>query len=147
MNPFEYPFDAEFLLSKKKRLRRELLAASDRFTEIRLAILGGSTTSDIKLLLELFLLRHGIKPTFFESEYNRFYEDAVFGNPELDAFHPDLVFIHTTYRNILRFPAPTDTPEEIQSALQAEYCRFAAVWASLEQKYRCARTQRTRTAE
>ena len=137
MKEFEYPFDAEYLLSKKKRLRRELLAASDHYPEVRAAILGGSTTSDIKQLLELFLLHHGIKPTFFESEYNRFYEDAVFGNPELDALSPELIFIHTTWRNIRCFPELTDSPEEVQEKLESEYQRFVSVWESLARKYHC----------
>ena len=137
MKEFEYPFDAEYLLSKKKRLKRELLAASEQFLEIKAAILGGSTTSDIKQLLELFLLHHGIKTTFFESEYNRFYEDAVFGNPELDELGPDLVFIHTTWRNIRRFPELTDSPEAVQEKLESEYQRFVSVWKALAEKYHC----------
>ncbi|MBO4419619.1 MAG: HAD family hydrolase [Oscillospiraceae bacterium] len=137
MKQFEYPFDADYLLSKKKRLKRELLAASDQFLEIKIAILGGSTTSDIRQILELFLLHHGIKPAFFESEYNRFYEDAVFGNPELDELKPDLVFIHTTYRNVRNFPALSDSSEAVQEKLETEFGRFRSVWEALEQKYHC----------
>lgn len=137
MKELEYPFDAQLLLSKKKRLKRELLAASEHFLEIKVAILGGSTTSDVRQLLELFLLHHGIKPSFFESEYNRFYEDAVFGNPELEAFQPDVVYLHTGYRNLHSFPALGDTEAEVSEKLQAEYGRFVSVWEALARRFRC----------
>ena len=60
----------------------------------RIAILGGSTTHDVKDMLELFLLNYGIVPEFYESEYNQYYQDIMFDNPELAAFHPDLIYIH-----------------------------------------------------
>ena len=92
MKQLEYPYDSDYILRKKKAIRRELLAREGiQYIGKKIAILGGSTTSDIKQILELFLLNYGIKPEFYESEYNRYYEDAVFGNPELDEFMPDMV--------------------------------------------------------
>ncbi len=137
MKLLEYPFDAEEILLKKKKIKRELLNSDKEFLEKRIAILGGSTTSDIRQILELFLLNHGIKPVFYESEYNKYYEDAVFGNEELDAFRPDVVLIHTTNRNILNFPDMTDNVEEIERKLESEYLRFVAVWSGLAEKFRC----------
>lgn len=139
MKELTYPFDAEQLLKKKKSLKRKLLEQLDGQPCItkKIAILGGSTTNDIKLMLELFLLQEGIRPSFYESEYNRFYEDAVFGNEELDSFAPDFVIIHTTNRNILQFPKVSDSPEEITRKLEEEYMRFQRVWESLSQKFHC----------
>ena len=53
-----YPFDVNELLRKKKSIRRDLLANSD-LIEKRIAILGGSTTAEVKDMLELFLLSEG----------------------------------------------------------------------------------------
>ena len=58
MKELEYPFDNEYILKKKKSLKKQLLE-NDNFIEKNIAILGGSTTSDIKLILELFLLNQG----------------------------------------------------------------------------------------
>ena len=71
MKILEYPFDENYILSKKKKIKKELLESGRDFTDTRIAILGGSTTNDIKLVMELFLLDYGIKPSFYESEYNR----------------------------------------------------------------------------
>ncbi len=51
----EYPFDWEYLNRKKKSLKRELEANKETFIEKKIAILGGSTTNELKLNLELFL--------------------------------------------------------------------------------------------
>ena len=138
MKQLEYPYDSDYILRKKKAIRRELLAREDiKYIEKKIAILGGSTTSDIKQILELFLLNYGIKPEFFESEYNKYFEDAVFGNPELDDFKPDLVFVHTTTRNIARFPSVTDSPEQIDALLEETMGRFEQVWKALADRFQC----------
>ena len=67
----KYPFDSEWILKKKKGIRRELLASDQSFLEKKIAVLGGSTTSDIVKILDLFLLNAGIKAEFYESEYNK----------------------------------------------------------------------------
>ena len=138
MKELEYPFDPDYILRKKKAIRRQLLERPDiKYIDKKIAILGGSTTSDIRQILELFLLDYGIRPEFWESEYNKFFEDAVFGNEELDAFAPDLVFVHTTTRNIISFPRAGQSPEEVDALLDAEYLRFEKVWQSLEVRYGC----------
>ncbi len=138
MKQLEYPYDPDYILRKKKAIRRELLAREGiRYIEKKIAILGGSTTSDIKQILELFLLNYGIRPEFFESEYNKYYEDAVFGNSELDDFKPDLVFVHTTARNIERFPSVTDSPEQIDALLEETMGRFEQIWQALSDRFKC----------
>ena len=125
LKELEYPFDSDFILRKKKALKRQLTEREGvTYIDKKIAILGGSTTSDIKLILELFLLNYGIRPEFYESEYNQYYEDAVFGNPELDEFAPDLVFIHTTSRNIKNFPVVTDSEEAVNSLADDEMAKF-----------------------
>lgn len=72
----------------------------------RVAVLGGSTTDDIVSVLELFLLDMGFECEFYQSEYGQFWQDAVFSNEELDSFKPDIVYIHTSLRNLSFSPTP-----------------------------------------
>lgn len=137
MKELEYPFDEEYILRKKKKIKRELLKNECGYLEKKIAILGGSTTSDIKLILELFLLNYGIKPVFYESEYNQFYEDAIFGNDELDLFKPDIVFIHTSNRNIIDYPKITDSKQDVDYKLNSEFERFLSIWNSIENRFEC----------
>lgn len=105
MKELEYPFDSSFLLQKRRKLKKALLADGSARMEKRIAVLGGSTTNDIVSMLELFLLNCGIQPVFYQSEYAQYWQDAMFDAPELAAFQPDLIFIHTTSRNITEAPA------------------------------------------
>ena len=101
MIELEYPFDSEYIIKKRKSLKRTLLADGTSRMKKKIAVFGGSTTNDIVVYLELFLLNYGIEPEFYQSEYNKFYEDAVFGNAQLDSFAPDIIYIHTTNRKTL----------------------------------------------
>lgn len=136
MKELEYPFDNEYILKKKKSLKKQLLE-NDNFIEKNIAILGGSTTSDIKLILELFLLNQGIKPKFYESEYNQYYQDAMFQNSELEEFKPDIIYIHTTNRNITLYPTITNSKEEVENLLLNEYNKFSNMWDKLKSTYNC----------
>lgn len=103
----------------------------------KIAILGGSTTRDIRDILELFLLNYGIRPCFYESEYNQYYADGMFPNPALEEFHPDILYIHTSNRNIEQYPSLEDDRTLVTQKLQAEYERFQALWEHLHAVYGC----------
>lgn len=137
MRELEYPFDSAFLLKKRKALKRQLSEEKRDWLDKRIAILGGSTTHDIRDMLELFLLNQGIRPTFYESEYAQYWQDAMFPNPTLEDFRPDLIYIHTSLRNLTAFPALTDSPERVEELLNAEYARFEGMWERLGKVYAC----------
>lgn len=132
----QYPFDIKLLTRKKQFIKNELLAKG-RHLEKRVAVLGGSTTHDIVEMIELFLLDNGIRPIFYESEYNKFWEDAMFGNPALDNFRPDVVFIHTTARNIQSWPEIDMAQKAVENVFDQTAGRFEAMWASLAEKFKC----------
>ena len=137
MDCFQYPLDTEQLLRKKRRIRRELLAQNPHPLKKKVAILGGSTTNEVADQLGLFLLQYGIEAEFYQSEYAQYWQDAMFGTPELDAFHPDIIYIHTTWRNITDFPTTQSAADEIDSMLDAQYQHFLTMWQKLSQKFHC----------
>lgn len=137
MQELEYPFNPEYLIKKKKSLKRLLLESNNNFIDIRIAILGGSTTDEIKNMMELFLLNYGIRPSFYESEYNMFYEDIMFDNKELTEFSPDIIYFHTSNRNISVWPSVSDTEEEVESLIKSIYDKFELLWNKASDKYHC----------
>lgn len=138
MRELEYPFDAEEILKKKRAIKKNLLAENNaNYIEKKIAILGGQTTQNIKAILELFLLNYGIKPIFYESEYNQYYEDGMFPNIELEEFAPDIVYVCTCVRNIIDYPLVSDTKQVVDEKRQALVSKFYGLWDSIAQKYHC----------
>jgi len=138
LKELEYPFDAESVLKRKKTLKKQLLSDdSMSFIGKKIAILGGETTQNIKIMLELFLLNYGIKPEFYESEYNQFYEDGMFPNPELEEFAPDLIYVCTCIRNIVDFPDISDNRDVVETKKKNVVNKFYGLWDALASKYHC----------
>ncbi len=131
-----YPFDAAEIMQKRRKLLRALKEQGSSM-KLRIAVLGGSTTSDIVKMLELFLRNRGIEPEFYESEYAQYWQDAMFPNAELEAFKPELIFIHTSSRNVQDFPAVTDSKELCEHKLEQAYSHFSQMWERLAQVYAC----------
>ena len=138
MQELSYPFDSGYILKNKKKLRRLLLSDGRTRFKKKIAFLLGSTADDIIKVTELFLLDMGIECGFYKSEYNKFWEDGVFGNPELEEFAPDIIVIHTTNRNVrsYRFDMSLDM-QDIDDMLDEEYGRFKTLWESLKDRYNC----------
>ncbi len=132
-----YPFDSAAILQKRRRLLRTLREQAQGAVPLRIAVLGGSTTNDIILTLELFLRNRGIAPVFWESEYAQYWNDAMFENPELEAFAPELIFIHTTSRNVQEYPVLQDSAEVVEHKLEMAYSHFEQMWERLSAVYQC----------
>ena len=131
-----YPFDSNFLLRKKKIIKKQLLQADGaKFIEKKIAILCGSTVNEIQDMLELFLLNQGIRPIFYVSEYNKYWEDVIFDNQELKTFEPDIIYIHTSTRNIITWPNVRNTAEEVSVLLEETYTHFSAIWDKIAEQY------------
>lgn len=137
MRELQYPFDAKYILKKRRFIKKQLLSEEREWIEKRVAILGGSTTHDIKDMLEIFLLNQGIRAVFYESEYNQFYEEVMFGEGEVSSFNPDLIYIHTSSRNITLWPEVADDVAVVEDKLQTEMQRFTSVWQKALDTYQC----------
>ncbi len=135
-NLFTPPFSDQLLI-KRKKIKRELLSQHVDWQDKKIAVLGGSTTHDIKDILELFLLYHGIRPTFYESEYNQYWQDIMFDNEELLNFKPDIIFIHTSNRNIMRYPDISDSKDIVDNLLENTFKHYSEMWDRVDEKYGC----------
>ncbi len=130
LRDIQFPITAANILRRRHALKKELLA-QPHLNPAKIAILGGSTTSEVRSMLELFLLTQGIQPTFYESGYNRFSEDVLFENPDLWRFKPDVVFVHTTWHNISQFPELMEPEDEVDDRVRREVARFVTLWEKI----------------
>ncbi|MFJ7699424.1 HAD-IIIC family phosphatase [Lysinibacillus fusiformis] len=136
MEVLDYPFDSEYIL-KKKRSIKKLLLERGNLIEKKIAILSGSTVGELQNILELFLLKHGIKPIFYQGSYNRFYEETVYENLELTKFNPDIIYIHTTVKNIMDFPSPFEIASVTEQKINTIIQNYIDVWDNIEKKFNC----------
>jgi len=132
----KYPFDPFELLRKKKSLKKEL--CRKKMTEKKIAILGGSTFSEVMDMMELFLLDVGIKPIFYQSDYNRYYEESIFVGSTLKSFSPDVIYLHTSNVNILKYPTRCDSIKTTSRLVASEVKRYKSIWDSLDKSFKCA---------
>lgn len=121
------PTSAADLIRKRKKLKHELLKQTNLLCK-RVAILGGSTTTEVRSMLEMYLLAEGIDPTFYESGYNRYAEDILSENPALWNFKPEIVFIHTTWHNVSQYPELLESEPDVESRVRQEMARFESLW-------------------
>ena len=137
MKELTFPFDNSFIIKNKKKLKKILLNSNSSRIKKKIAVLCGSTANDIVSSLELFLLDCGIEPLFYISEYNKYWEDAVFGNDELENFQPDIIIIHTTSRNITEFSESfSETVQTVNQKIDSQFEKFSQMWEKL-QRFNC----------
>jgi FkbH-like protein len=127
---------AEMLLRKRRALLRELRVEPNS-TEVRIAILGGSTTSEVADFIELLLLDRGIQPILYQSGFNRYFEEAVVEPSRLNEFTPEIAYVHTSSTNIQGFPPIQATESVLNECVGAELRRFAEIWQSLANHTGC----------
>jgi FkbH-like protein len=130
---FAWPVDGSYLARNARKLIRQF-RSRDLQRKVRIAILGGSTSQELSSFLEVLLLERGFDPEFWQSEFGRYWEDGALGNEELDAFAPDIVYIHTGSQNIRNWPELTATVSEAQAAAESEFQRFAQIWDGLRSR-------------
>jgi FkbH-like protein len=126
----------DFLLLKRNTLRRQFLT-NENLQDVRIAVLGGSTTNEVVDLLELLLLADGFRPAFYQSEYNRYYEEAVFEPEKLLSFRPDITYIHTSFVNVHGFPPLTASASDFDESVAIQVQRFENIWRSLQDRISC----------
>lgn len=131
-----YACSVDDIFMKRKSLRNAL-AAAEGLQELRVGVLGGTTTDEVVNLLELLLLSDGFRPVFHKSEYGRFYEDAVHDPHALIEFKPNLVYLHTSCLNVQNPPPINCTEADLPRYVEAEMARYREIWDSLERNVGC----------
>lgn len=129
-----YPLDVAYLQRRHKKLRRSL-KQSVSGNSLRLAILGGSTTNEVANYIELFLLNEGVNVEIYQSDYDQYFQEAVFENRALEDFSPEYIYIHTSCMNITQWPAFSDDQKRVDEKLEEQFNHFAAVWTALAERY------------
>lgn len=129
----DYPLDSHKFLRKKHSLKRELLA-NENFIIKRIAILGGTSTGEIKEQLEIFLLNSNIRPDFYECEYGQYYETVMFEDEDLKVFNPEIIYIHISNENLKSL---NDADKISEDRAKDEFIKLEFIWQKLNESFEC----------
>jgi FkbH-like protein len=116
------------------RFYRALPASLRGLSSIKLAILGGFTTHQLRVLIELYLFAAGISAEIYEADYGVFRQEILDPSSDLYHFEPGVIFLATHWRNIGHLPALTDPAEKVAELLEAEYREWALLWETAHQR-------------
>ena len=103
-------------------------------SRIKLAILGGFTTHQLRDLVELYLFAAGVSVEIYESDYGVFRQEILDPSSALYEFAPNVVFLATHWRNIGHLPALSDSPRRVGDLLEAEYRDWSQLWQTVHDR-------------
>lgn len=120
------------------KLRRWLLptvAAGAPDRRLRLAVLGGPTTTQLVQLIEAFLAAEGIAAEIFEAEYGVFRQEILSPGSKLDLFRPQIVFLATGFADISQFPVPEMSRDAVAGLADAEVASWVTLWETANRRW------------
>jgi FkbH-like protein len=102
---------------------------------VRLAILGGPTTIQLRQLIELFLAGEGIAAEIYEAEYGLFRQEILTPGSGLDSFGPEIVLLATGARDVTRLPPLDADAAAVQQFAETELADWMQLWETAKARW------------
>lgn len=110
-------------------------SAQDSAHALRLAIVGGPTTVQLRQLIEIFLAAEGIPAVIFEGDYGLFRQEILHPGSALDSFRPDLLFLAVGVRDVVRFPSIEASSVDAECLAAAELSDWSSLWETARSRW------------
>jgi FkbH-like protein len=124
--------------SSLMKLRRFLLPGSavhGSAKQVRLAILGGPTTIQLRQLMEVFLGGEGISAEIYEADYGLFRQEIFTPSSGLDLFQPQIIFIATSARDVARSPSLEQDEAVVAQLADEEAADWVRLWQQAQVRW------------
>ena len=105
-------------------------------SKIKLAILGGFTTHQLRDFIELYLFAAGVVAEIYEADYDVFQQEILNPSSGLYEFKPNVVYLATHWRNLGHLPKLSNSAKEVSALLEAEYRDWALLWQTAHDRAR-----------
>ena len=126
------------------KLRHYLLArkaGQGTDSALRLAILGGPTTTQLCQFIEVFLASEGIAVEIYEGDYGLFRQEILTSGSGLDSFHPNVIFLATGARDVSRYPSIEMDEEAVSRVAAEELDDWSLLWETANAKWNASLIQ------
>ncbi len=110
---------------------------------IKLAILGGFTTTQLAQAVELSLFCMGGQVEVFEADYGIYRQEILDADSDLYRFRPNVVFLATSWRELIRRPALSQDRAEVAALVEAEFADWSLLWKTAYERLGCLVVQNT----
>ena len=104
---------------------------------LKLAILGGFTTTQLAQAIELALFSMGGRVEIFEANYGIYRQEILDPESELYRFGPSVVFLATSWRDLIRRPAIGKEQAEVTALVEAEFADWSVLWQTAHERLGC----------
>ena len=102
---------------------------------LRLAILGGPTTTQLRQFIEVFLAAEGMSAEIYEGDYGLFRQEILTPGSGLDQFQPQVIFLATGARDVSRMPSIEMGEEAVSEIASAELHDWSLLWETANAKW------------
>ena len=105
--------------------------------KIKLAILGGFTTTQLAQAIELALFAMGGQIEIFEADYGVYRQEILDADSALYRFQPTVVFLATSWRELIHRPTLDQDRAEVASLVEAEFADWSLLWQTAHDRLSC----------
>ncbi len=103
----------------------------------RLAILGGFTTTQLAQAIELALFSLGGFVEILETDYGVYRQEILDPNSELYRFEPNIVFLATSWRDLIERPAIDLGRADVAAMVDRALADWSRLWRTMHDRLGC----------
>ncbi len=126
--------DYSSLMALRKFVALEA-TTSGKDNVLRLAILGGPTTVQLRQLIEVFLAGEGIAAQVYECDYGLYRHEIFAPGSGLDSFQPTVVFLAVGARDVTRLPSVDANEQSVADLAEEEIASWVQLWEMINSKW------------
>ncbi len=104
---------------------------------LKLAILGGFTTTQLAQAIELALFSRGGQVEIFEADYGVYRQEILDADSALYRFEPNVIFLATSWRDLVHRPVLDQDRAEVAALIEAELADWSLLWKTAHDRLGC----------
>jgi FkbH-like protein len=128
---------APFVVQARAARVLRSLETEAKLQPIKIAIVGSSTLDHFADILKLWLALGGFEADIYIAPFDMMVQTLLDANSEFYSFKPDVVWLFTTYRDVMLDMPPGSNLAAVQGRVGAAVREKAGLWKIIQERLRC----------